>query len=101
MNPAALNAALNGDMENALIASTPGGIEEQEARGQQDFVANETLPIKCPREELEKMGFVFGEMADDLFVKVKMPVVRSELVGRGSLVHLYAQRETQRNGITT
>ena len=26
MNPAALNAALNGDMENALIASTPGGI---------------------------------------------------------------------------
>jgi len=31
MNIAALAAALRGDLANALIASTPGGIERQEA----------------------------------------------------------------------
>ena len=43
-NPAAIIALAQGDIENALIAATPGGIEAQEARGQQEFAANSTLP---------------------------------------------------------
>lgn len=73
ITPAALSAAMNGDVENFLIAATPGGIEAQEARGQQEFVASETLPIECPRKDLESLGFVFGENADDLFVYVQFP----------------------------
>lgn len=73
MSPAALSAALNGDLKNALIASTPGGIEAQEAQGQTDFVASETLPVACPREQLESLGFVFGAAADDIFIHVQFP----------------------------
>ena len=78
-NPAAIIALAQGDIENALIAATPGGIEAQEARGQQEFAANLTLPrsgnswnSSC-REQLEEMGIVFGEDVDDLFVEVKLP----------------------------
>jgi hypothetical protein len=76
ITPAALNAAANGDLENFIAASTPGGIEAQEAKGQQDFVANETLPkdmMGDKKEDYEKLGFVFGESADDIFVNVKFP----------------------------
>lgn len=77
MTPAALMAMLAGDTENAIAAMTPGGIEAQEAAGQQSFVANETLPKEnmhgCTREKLESMGIIFGEDADDLFVAVKLP----------------------------
>jgi len=73
ITPAALGALLDGDMENFIAASTPGGIEAQEARGQQDFVASETLPTECPREQLESLGFVFGEAADDIFTYVQLP----------------------------
>lgn len=42
-----LKALLNRDLENAIVSETPGGIEAQEARGQRDFVASESLPRKC------------------------------------------------------
>lgn len=73
LTAAALGAMLNADLENATVASTPGGIEAQEAQGQKDFVASETLPTKCPRKELEELGFVFGEAADDIFTYVQFP----------------------------
>ncbi len=76
MSIAALGALLRGDNKNALIAMTPGGIEQQEAEGQRDFVANTTLPIKCSgcvREQFEKMGIVFGEEVDDLFIAAELP----------------------------
>lgn len=76
MNPAALRALVEGNLDNIIVASTPGGIEDQEAQGQSDFVANDTLPIKCnhcKRTELEGMGIVFGESADNLFVNVQLP----------------------------
>ena len=44
MNPAALAAASRGDLANALIASTPGGIERQEAAGQRTLVESAMLP---------------------------------------------------------
>ncbi len=52
---------------------TPGGIERQEAEGQREFVSSETLPLDCPREQLEKLGFEFGDAVDELFVKVRFP----------------------------
>jgi hypothetical protein len=76
MTPAAVRAALEGDIENFLVAATPGGIEAQEARGQQDFVNSTTLPIKFNygnREQFEQMGIVFGEPVDDLFCEAQLP----------------------------
>jgi hypothetical protein len=73
LSPAALVAMLSGDMENFMAAAVPGGIEAQEAQGQKDFVASETLPTECPREKLESLGFVFGEAADDIFTYVQFP----------------------------
>lgn len=73
LTPAALVAMLSGDMENFMAAAVPGGIEAQEAQGQRDFVASETLPTECPREKLESLGFVFGEAVDDIFTYVQFP----------------------------
>ena len=73
ITPAVLAALAQGDLANALTAATPGGIEAQEAQGQRDFVASETLPTECPREKLEELGFIFGEAADDIFTYVQFP----------------------------
>ena len=76
MNPAALTAALRGDLANALIASTPGGIERQEAAGQRTLVASAMLPKEingATREQLTAIGFKFGADVDDLFVTCELP----------------------------
>lgn len=76
MKPSTLVALLKGDYANAVISETPGGIELQEAGGQRDFVASETLPVKCNNckpAALEAMGIVFGDLVDDLFVQVQLP----------------------------
>lgn len=69
----AYEAALRGDFKNAVIASTPGGIEAQEKRGQRELVNNSTLPKQAPWEQLEKLGFVKGKDVDELFVECQMP----------------------------
>jgi hypothetical protein len=77
MNPAALATALNGDLANALIASTPGGIEQQEAQGQRELVESSIIPKNirgATREDLTALGFNFGADADDLFVTCELPV---------------------------
>lgn len=76
MNPAALGALMRGDVKNAIVAATPGGIERQVAEGQQAFVMSSTLPLEynfCTREDIEKLGIVFGKVVDDLFVEVTLP----------------------------
>lgn len=76
INPAALNAIIKGDIENYEVATTPGGIERQEAKGQEELVHTEMLPKEmhnAHRDQLEKIGFVFGENIDDLFVKAQLP----------------------------
>ena len=76
ISPAALGALLDGDLENAIIAMMPGGIEAQEAAGQRSFVASETLPgevLAGTREELEAMGIEYIEQVDDLFWRVNLP----------------------------
>jgi hypothetical protein len=76
MNPAALAAALRGDLANALIASTPGGIEQQEAAGQRTLVESAMLPKEihgATREQLTALGFKFGADVDELFVACELP----------------------------
>jgi hypothetical protein len=72
-----MNAALNGDLANAIVASTPGGIERQEAQGQQDLVkAADRLPSNMSVEDqaaLVQLGFIFGDTIDDIFRSVQMP----------------------------
>lgn len=74
INPAALSAALKGDITNALVASTPGGIERQEAEGQRQMASSfKILPKDMDREVAAAFGFAFGEDADDIFVPVTAP----------------------------
>lgn len=78
ITPAALSALRRGDDENFLAAITPGGIEAQEKRGQIDQSFAETLPIEGTepgknREMFEKLGFVFGNPTDGIFVQAKFP----------------------------
>lgn len=75
-NPAAVGALLRGDMQNAIIASIPGGIEAQEANGQRDLVRSTKLPIECKycaREQFELLGIRFGNVIDDLFIEATLP----------------------------
>lgn len=72
-SPATLKALLAGDIHNAIIAETSGGIEGQEAAGQKKFVASQNLPIDCPHQALESLGFIFGGSTNDLFVRVQFP----------------------------
>lgn len=61
---------------NFMAALVPGGIEQQEKDGQRQFVNESTLPkemLGCTRQDLEALGIVFGEDADDLFVNVTLP----------------------------
>ena len=76
MNPAALVAALRGDLTNALIDSTPGGIEQQEADGQHTLVTSAMIPKEingATREQLTALGFKFGADVDELFVSCELP----------------------------
>lgn len=74
MTPAALQAAARGDLANAIAASTPGGIEAQEAAGQRAMASSfRTLPKEMDRAIAERFGFVFGEDDDELFVNVTAP----------------------------
>lgn len=77
LTPAALLALANGDLTNFSAATRPGGIEAQEAQGQKDFVAHQTLSIDCLEEPLrsqfEGLGFLFEDPVDDLFVAVSFP----------------------------
>ncbi len=76
VTPAFLKAEASGDVENMLAALTPGGIEAQEHLGQMKLAMSSTLPkdgTQRDREKYERIGVVFGDDADDLFVKVTLP----------------------------
>lgn len=74
-NPAALSALIKGDIENTIVASTPGGIEAQEKAGQTDLVASANMPreMKPNRKAFEKVGFRFLAEIDDIFIEAKLP----------------------------
>jgi hypothetical protein len=76
ITPAAIAAFARGDLENFVVAATPGGIEAQEAAGQATFCASQILPKDMhgvTREQLEAIGFKFGDDQDDIFVNATLP----------------------------
>ena len=75
MKLSTIGALLRGDIANAVLSETPGGIEAQEAAGQRSFVANAHLPLdmRGDRAVFEAMGIVFGEPVDELFIEAKLP----------------------------
>ena len=77
LTPAALTAAVLGNLDNFIAAVTPGGIEAQERAGQGAFVSNTTLPkdmsFANSRESLKQMGITLGAEVDDLFVEAQLP----------------------------
>lgn len=84
ITPAALGAAMKGDIDNCIVASTPGGIERQEAEGQRDLVNASVARLpkdindhrfrgKDAKEVYALAGIeVIGE-CDDIFLNVKLP----------------------------
>jgi len=74
MNLAAYGALAAGDIENAIVASTPGGIEAQEKRGQMEQAEKQTLPLELRgREHFEALGFVFGSPVEGIFQEATFP----------------------------
>ena len=60
-------------LESLITGDVSSAIENQEKRGQARLVNSTVLPIRSPREDLERAGVVFGEKADDLFINVTLP----------------------------
>jgi hypothetical protein len=58
---------------NFTIASKPGGIEEQEAQGQQNLIKSTALPIEGDWDTLTRWGIVRGEQTDNLFCHCTLP----------------------------
>jgi hypothetical protein len=75
MNPATLKAIASGDLANAMVAATPGGIEAQEKAGQTALVKSTNMPkdLSPSREAFESLGFTFGKDVDDIFVSATLP----------------------------
>lgn len=64
------------DLQIDAMVAPEGMINRSEKRGQTALVNSEVLPQRCnvgSREELEQMGIVFGDNADDLFVYITLP----------------------------
>lgn len=100
ITPAGLRALAEGDLENFIVASTPGGIEAQEKRGQETFVNSEILPIEAPWEQLEKMGIEVDGNYDELFLKVKLPKGwRKEATDHSMWSHLLDDKGRKRASI--
>lgn len=71
ITPAAILAASRGDIGNFMAAITPGGIERQEAQGQQDMVNAAVLPRELSGPIPD--GVILSDVVDDLFQKVTLP----------------------------
>lgn len=75
--PAAREALVRGDIENFVVAATPGGIEAQEKRGQLEQALKQTLPKDLGGSKGHKKfldsGFVIGKPVDHLFTEATFP----------------------------
>lgn len=82
LTPAALSAIARGDLHNAFVAVTPGGIEGQEKAGQAMLTLKfNQLPKEYLywrgegtwQEAMGRLGFKFGADVDDLFISITPP----------------------------
>jgi len=79
ITPAAMTAAMSGDMENFIAATTPGGIEAQERRGQFEQSTLERLPVKGTSSEEDRRMF------ESLGFKFKLDRTAAQSRGRGEI----------------
>jgi hypothetical protein len=64
------------ELEMLLTGDSSSAIMNQEARGQRQFNSSDVLPRDMhgnTREQFESLGFVFGEVVDDLFIQATLP----------------------------
>lgn len=74
LNQAKARVALTNDnIENFMVAATPGGIEAQEAQGQQAMVTSSILPLDAPWDDMVQIGIERGQPVDELFVSCALP----------------------------
>ena len=81
MTPAAIRAMLNGDISNVIAATTPEGIERQEAAGQSAMAkAADRLPLEINyphglthAQVTEALGIQFGMTVDRVFIEAALP----------------------------
>jgi hypothetical protein len=81
MTPAAIQAMLNGDISNVIAATTPEGIERQEAAGQSAMAkAADRLPLEINyphglthAQVAEALGIQFGKTVDRVFIEATLP----------------------------
>jgi hypothetical protein len=96
ISPAALGALAKGDIDNAMVAMTPGGIERQESEAQISLMESTNIPIKfnwvtrnitgnsydkkiakkatkLAEKMLKELGFKLGKPVDDLFREATLP----------------------------
>lgn len=102
VNPAALKALADGNLADFVAASTPGGIERQEAAGQQELVNGTNFPLEMSpgREAYEKMGFAFGNPVDGIFVAATLPEGwRKEATDHSMWSHIIDAQGRKRVGI--
>lgn len=62
-------------MEAMVTGSAETFITGQERAGQHELVHSDRLPSECPREDMEALGFTFGDPdpRDDLFIPATLP----------------------------
>ena len=76
ITPAALAALVKGDMANFVAASTPGGIEAQEAQGQRDMIEQCRVPRdfdEATGVRLAACGITLRDGADAMFFDASLP----------------------------
>ena len=87
-------------LESLRTGSSSQAILNQESNGQKSMVQSDTLPIECPREQLESLGFIFGDPVDDLFIAVTMPAGWKKVPTSHSMhTDLVDDKDRQRGGI--
>lgn len=86
--------------ESLMTGDVSNAIGNQEKRGQNDLNHSDVLPIKCPREQLETLGFKFGEVVDDLFIQATMPTGwKKQATNHSMHTELFDDKGRKRGGI--
>jgi hypothetical protein len=63
-------------LDSMATGDVSGAIMRQEKRGQDELNHSDLIPVECigcTRAQLESLGFVFGDVADELFYKGSLP----------------------------
>ena len=85
VSPAALVAAMSGNLDNFKAATTPGGIEAQEKAGQIQQSFLETLPVTGTCTATERAELLNYYQLDAEGIEAKITLRWPELLAKGPL----------------